>query len=690
MSYNQSLHSNAGWPLNVFLTPDLEPVYSGTYWALPGNASEASNGNGVEVVDTGDADGPTKPLDWLTVLRKVHTSWTDEEDRVRKEAKTSLAELAQVVGEGILDHSPVTERAPNSTVDYSQDVDGEVDLDQVEEAFTKINRTFDFSFGGFGHQDKFLAPSKLSLMLRATHFPPEVRDVAGPEDCAFMTDSALYTLRHIVNGAVHDHIGGGFHRHSVTRDWSLPSFEKMLIDNALLLGLFLDAWLVSSAAPEDEFIDTIKEVADYITSDTIQSKDGGFYTSEAADSYHKRGDKAMLNGAFYLWTRKEFDAVVGETDAKVAADYWDVREHGNVDPENDPLDEFLNQNALRIAKTHTRLSKTLGIEVGEVKQRIASAKAKLHAHRLKERVPPVVDTKIVTSYNAMAIVALSRASVILEGLDPERASKYLAAAEAATSFIKRELWDASQKTLYRAYSDGRFTTKAFAEDYAYLIEALLELYEATGDDLWLEWADELQQVQNSLFYDNSPSLSANMKCGAFFSTTQGAPFTLLRVKEGIDGSQPSVNSVSVSNLFRLGALLNDKSYTYLAKTSVNAFGVEILEHPNLYPGLVCGIIPWRLRGREWVAVGKDDFNKARSLFHRAPRAALSTLRYHDPENTEAWLTRRDPSLHLKGVGIYTPDQNNPGAWRKITDSDMPWMSNLGDGTAQAAAGQGET
>ncbi|KAF2963592.1 hypothetical protein GQX73_g9978 [Xylaria multiplex] len=667
MNYNESLNSVGGWPLNVFLTPDLEPVFSGTYWAPPG----ATNASSVD-----EADGTDRPLDWLTVVRKVYSSWKDEEPRVRDEAQQNCIDLAQVVSEGMVDHPlDIGQAAQNmSTVDYTQDLDGELDLEQIEEAFARITRTFDYSFGGFGHQDKFLTPSKLSLMLRATHFPTEVQDVAGPKDCTLISESALHTLRRIVHGAVHDHIGGGFHRHSVTRDWSLPSFEKMLIDNALLLGVFLDAWLLSGGGPEEELAETVKEVADYITSDTLVSSEGGFFTSEAADSCSKRGDPAMRNGAFYLWTRKEFDtAVGGENEAEVAAAYWDVQADGNVDPMHDPLDEFLNQNVLRIAQTHANLSKQLGISADEAIQRIASAREKLRTYRDKERVRPVVDTKIVTAYNGMAIVALSRASAVLQDQDPERATKYLAAARNAAQFLKTKLWDGSQKVLYRAYCDGRLGTAGFAEDYAYLIEGLIELYEVTADESWLGWADELQSVQIARFYDDAPSMTANTnaKCGGFYSTTYDAPYTILRVKEGMDGSQPSVNSVSVSNLFRLGALLNDKKLTYLAKASVNAFSVEILEHPNLFPGLLCGIIPWRLGGRHWVSVGEND--TAKSLFHKAPRAALSTLRYHDPQNINSWLRRRDPSIKLQEAGIYTQDGENPGVYRKIRGNDTPWV-----------------
>ncbi|OTA62698.1 hypothetical protein K449DRAFT_44095 [Hypoxylon sp. EC38] len=676
MSYNQSLSGSGGWPLNVFLTPELEPVFSGTYWAAPGVQDDVATEN----------DGVEKPLDWLIVIRKVLASWQDEEARVREEAKKMVVELSHISAEGTLNHqgydflqSPTLDTQAETTtlsVDYSSEVYGEVDLDQIEEAYERITKTFDPMFGGFGTRDKFLTPAKLSLLLRATRFPKVVQDVVGTNDCTYISGMGLHTLRRIVNGAVHDHIGGGFHRYSITRDWSLPAFEKMLIDNVLLLGLFLDAWLLSGGTKDSEFADVVTEIADYVTSEKLLSPNGGFFTSEAADSYTRKGDKVMQNGAYYLWTRKEFDAVVGdEQDSEIAAAYWNVQEHGNVDREYDPHDEFLNQNVLHVVKNSTRLSNQLGIPEDEVKQRIKVAKEKLRAYREKERIHPEVDTKIVTSYNGMAIAALARtASALLHTgtAESERGRKYLKIVESTALFIQKELWDDDKKVLYRVYSGGRTDIEAFAEDYAYLIEGLIELYEATAVESWLEWADELQTLQIKLFYDNptlTPTL-ANARCGAFYSTVLGAPYTLLRIKDGMDTSQPSVNAVSVSNLFRLGELLEDNKYTYLAKESVNAFGVEMLEHPNLFPGLLCGIIPWKLGGTHWIAVSQDPTSPDLVAFHKAPRAALFTLRYHTPSRPDSWLTKRDRRATLlpREHGLYR--RSSSGTYHKLEGHEL--------------------
>lgn len=679
MSYNQSLSGSGGWPLNVFLTPELEPVFSGTYWAAPGVQDDIAVEN----------DGVEKPLDWLVVIKKVLASWLDEEARVRDEAKKMVVELSHISAEGTLNHagsdflhapaSSIQGGAATGVVDYSREVFGEVDLDQIEEAYERITRTFDPMFGGFGLEDKFPTSAKLSLLLRATQFPKVVQDVVGPNDCSYISGMGLHTLRRIVNSAIHDHVGGGFHRYSITRDWSLPAFEKMLIDNVLLLNLFLDAWLLSGGTEDDEFADVVMETVDYLVSDRMLSPKGGFYTSEAADSYTRKGDKVMRNGAYYLWTRKEFDSIINDVrESEIGAMYWNVQEHGNVDPKNDPHDDFLNQNVLQIVKNSTRLSNQLGISEREVKNRIEAAKAKLRSSRQRERVQPEIDTKIVTAYNGMAIAGLTRTALALLhtdsilGTTAQRGQKYLDVAKKAALFIKNELWDNDKKILYRVYSDGRRDIEAFAEDYALLIEGLIELYEGTAEESWLEWADELQALQIKLFYDSpTPApTTANARCGAFYSTVLGAPYTLLRIKDAMDTSQPSVNAVSVSNLFRLGGLLGDQKYTYLAKESLNAFGVEMLEHPNLFPGLLCGIIPWKLGGKHWVAVGEETTPAQLRTFHKSPRAALFTLRYHNPGNVNSWLTKRDAKTASlpQGTGFYS--RASDGTYTKLDGQSL--------------------
>ncbi|KAK8008115.1 hypothetical protein PG991_010666 [Apiospora marii] len=636
MSYIHSLNSAAGYPLNVFLTPDLHPVFGGTYFPAPGTQSADA------VTDAAD-DTPDAP-DFLTVLRRMRSAWDDSTERTRlySDGRSSLEALRKFMSEGTLGPND-----PKGPAEKGRVVLGEMDLDHVEEAYEHMSKTFDYTHGGFLHMPttqtsflngrvdvaqleetfeyikktpRFTTPSKLSFLLKANLFPQAVKDVVGADLCQKSTDFGIQTLLSIISGGIRDHVGGGIHHYSKTRDWSLPSFEKILSDNALLLEVFRVAWEgfktgPASAMPAkpvmDAFGDMVLELADYLTTAPILLENGGLATSEAADSRNKRGDRAMRNGAYYLWTRKEFDAVLGdERQSAVAAAHWNVKEHGNVDSTDDPHDEYLNQNVLRVAKSLADLSAQFSITQEQAAGLVDSARAKLRAHREKERIRPSLDAKVVTAYNGMAIASLTRAGTVCQtyGLgSPERGARYLKVAKDAATFVKKELWDS--KTLYRMYHAGaRADTKAFAEDYAFLIQGVLELYQATKDREWLVWAGELQMAQIGLFYD-FPLQGSGCRCGGFYSTAEGAPHVLLRIKDAMDTTQPSTNAVSTSNLLRLAKMEDEDregsgekggdrdrehNYQQMAKETINAFEPEMLQYPYLFPGLLSLVIQLRL------------------------------------------------------------------------------------------------
>lgn len=531
MNYIQAVNSVGGWPINVFLTPELEPVVGGTYWPGPG-------------VEHGGGDDDTNEearLDFLVILQKMEQVWREQEARCRKEAKEILLQLRGFAAEGTLGAKNV-EAGPsaattsstgpgasaamtnvgasaNRSASISSSVDLDLDLDQLEEAFTHLAGAFDAVNGGFGEEPKFPTPARLSFLLNLSKFPDAVADVVGREEVRHATLIALHTLRHIRDGGLRDHVGAGFARYSVTADWAMPHFEKMVADNALLLSVYLEAWLGQAAANkgqpgENEFFDVVTELGDYLISVPIMKPDGrGFSSSEAADSFYRRGDRHMREGAYYLWTRREFDTVVGpgtsdgQHASAVAAAHWNVLQHGNIPRHHDPHDEFMNQNVLSVAKTPAELSRQFGIPVDEVKSIIASAKEKLLAHREKERVRPETDGKVVVSYNGMAIAALAKTAVAVRSVDTARSARYLDAAVSAADFIREKLWDANKKVLYRTFHEFRSETRGFADDYAFLIQGLLELFEATGDDKWLEWADELQ---GKIYSMATPVLSGQM------------------------------------------------------------------------------------------------------------------------------------------------------------------------------------
>jgi len=288
---------------------------------------------------------------------------------------------------------------------------------------------------------------------------------------------------------------------SMTNNIQLPHFEKMLYDQGQLLNVYLDAFLLTGDA---EMLGATYDIANYLTTPALAAPNGGFFSSEDADSYHQNGDKEKHEGAFYVWTRKEFDEVIGnERDAALAAKFYNVKKHGNVSPEHDAHDELTNQNVLAIVSSPEALAKEFNLPKEEVVAILKQVRKKLRAHR-DQRPRPALDDKIVVGWNGLAIGALARTSSALAGVDDENATKYRNAAIKAVAFIKAELFDAKTGQLWRVYREGRGDAPAFADDYAFFIQGLMDLYEATWDDQYLEFAEQLQSKHIAL---DSPTSS---------------------------------------------------------------------------------------------------------------------------------------------------------------------------------------
>jgi uncharacterized protein YyaL (SSP411 family) len=457
----------------------------------------------------------------LAIAKKIHTFWVEQEERCRREAFEMLHKLQDFAQEGTFGSAATVPLAgPGSTAAVGGEAagvaavtttatttadSGDLDLDQLDEALTRITSMFDSVDYGFG-TPKFPNPARLSFLLRLSHFPSEVADVIGEKEVEKAKAMAVGTLRRIRDGGLRDHLGAGFMRFSVTSDWSMPHFEKMIGENALLLGVFLDAWLGQSRndgnalSLDDEFADVVLESADYLTSPLVRAAKGGFVTSEAADSFYRKGDRHMREGAYYTWTRREFDQVAGagssdDHASSVAAAYWNVQEDGNVSQDQDPFDEFINQNVLSVNADATELSKQFGVRPSEVMRLVSTARVRLRAHRVLVRPRPAREEKVVVAINGMVISALARTAAAVRLFDPERAAGYLQSARDAATFIKENLWagaDSKTNPMRRFFSDRPSQTLAFADDYAFLIDGLLDLHTATFEQEWLDWARQLQ------------------------------------------------------------------------------------------------------------------------------------------------------------------------------------------------------
>ncbi|KAH8426142.1 thioredoxin domain-containing protein [Aspergillus melleus] len=588
MNYVQATTGSGGWPLNVFLTPDLEPVFGGTYW--PGPSSSSLPGN--------------ETIGFIDILDKLREVWETQQLRCRESAKEITKQLREFAEEG------------THTYQGDRPSDEDLDIELLEEAYQHFVSRYDPVHGGFSRSPKFPTPTNLSFLLRLGTYPAAVSDVVGQEECERATAMAVNTLINMARGGIRDHIGHGFARYSVTSNWLLPHFEKMLYDQAQLLDVYVDAFKVTH---NPELLGAVYDLATYLTSSPIQSPAGAFHSSEDADSLPTPNDTEKREGAFYVWTLKELTQVLGQRDAQVCARHWGVLSDGNIAPENDPHDEFMNQNVLSVKVTPSKLARDFGLGEDEVVKIIRSAKQKLCEYRERTRVRPDLDDKVIVAWNGLAIGALAKCSALFEQIESSKALQCRDAAVKAANFIKNTLFDKPTGKLWRVYRDGaRGDTPGFADDYAYLISGLLDLYETTFDDSYLQFAEQLQKYLNQEFMAYAGSTPAG-----YYSTpstpTPGMPGPLLRLKTGTESATPSVNGVIARNLLRLANLLEDEGYRTLSRQTCHSFAVEILQHPFLFVGLLDAIVGLEAGSRNITGV----FSTA--VITTAPQSSSSLL-----------------------------------------------------------------
>ena len=549
----QATTGGGGWPLNVFITPDLEPVFGGTYFPGPNSVTSPINVEQVGFID---------------LLEKMRDVWATQEQKCRESAKEITKQLRNFAEEGVHSHS-----GANSDVKPADFLE----LDLLEEAYRTISHQHDRVNGGFSSAPKFPTPVRLKFLLQLNQWPTAVSDIVGQNDCAAAAGMAIFTLRNMARGGIRDHVGYGFARYSVTKDWSLPHFEKMLYDQALLLDVYVDAFLLTH---DSEMLGAVYDIATYLTTSPMERNEGGFFSSEDADSGPSHADSEKCEGAFYVWTQKAIQSVLTAQEATITTRMYNVQPDGNIPQEHDLHDELLNQNVLSIIASPSALAKDLGLPESQVISTLRSARTKLRAHRESTRPRPDLDDKIIVSWNGLAIASLSRASTALRSLDHKASSSWLASAVRAAKFIRNQMWDADNKILYRIFRETRSSIRGLADDYAALIQGCLELYGATFDESWLEWADQLQKAQIRDF--SAPE-------GGFYTTPNPPQSSssetppsdlLLRLKSGMDNAEPSANTLSAGNLFRLASLLEDEEYAALARKTIMAFEAEIEQWPG--------------------------------------------------------------------------------------------------------------
>jgi uncharacterized protein YyaL (SSP411 family) len=511
MLFVQATTGAGGWPMSVWLTPELKPFFGGTYfppesrWGRPG---------------------------FVDVLAQLARAWHNERVQVLQSADTMVERLQQFSagGDGAPVRAPVAERQA---------------IDIGVQAFAQ---TFDRRHGGFGGAPKFPRPVELLFLLNAHAFTGD--QAAKP--------MALDTLRAMALGGMRDHVGGGFHRYSVDAEWRVPHFEKMLYDQAQLVLAYIEA---AQLTGEAFFAAVATDTLDYVRRD-LTHPDGGLYSAEDADSVppelstpnsqppttnHQppttsHQPPTTTEGAFYIWRDEEIGEALG-ADADIFRMRFGIEEGGNAP--FDPQNEFTGKNLLYTARPIDDIVSATGTSAAEVTAALDRARKTLVTLRA-QRPRPHLDDKVLTAWNGLMIAAFARAA---RALDDE--GKYLGDAQRAATFIRTHLWRDTDKTLLRRFRQGHAAVDGYAEDYAYLIFGLLELFQADGDPAWLEWALTLQQRLDELFWDPAE--------GGWFSTTGSDPSVLLRLKEEYDGAEPAASSVAVLNLQALAHLTGDST-----------------------------------------------------------------------------------------------------------------------------------
>jgi uncharacterized protein YyaL (SSP411 family) len=523
MNAVQMMTGHGGWPMTVFLTPDLKPFYGGTYFP-------PTDRHGI----------PAFPR----VLLALADSYRNRKDDLVNSANQITAELKRM----------------NRFHPSGEMLTTEV----LNQAFSGLAAGFDGTHGGFGRAPKF--PPSMSLM-----FLLRQHKRTGSTDALKMID---LTLEKMASGGMYDHLGGGFARYSVDARWLVPHFEKMLYDNALLARIYLYAY---QATRKPLYRKVAEEIFEYVIRDMTDSS-GGFYSSEDADS---EGEE----GKFYTWTRDEILNALGEEEGDLFCRYFDVTKEGNFEHGKSilnipvPLEEFSEKN---------------GIPQDRLEKVIASGKKKLFYLR-EERVRPGRDEKVLTAWNGLMLTAFAEAANIL-GRDD-----YREVAVRNAEFLLDELMRDGR--LFRTYKDGKASLNAYLEDYAFLSEGLIALYEATFELKFFESARGLADVMIERFWDEADS--------GFFFTSSDHEELITRTKDYFDNAIPSGNSSASIALLKLHLLTQEPRYMRCAADILRAMKQTMTKYPSAFGYLMCVLDFYLSEPKEIAIIGSPDSHEVR-------------------------------------------------------------------------------
>jgi uncharacterized protein YyaL (SSP411 family) len=486
MLFVVSFSGKGGWPMSVWLTPDLKPFFGGSYFP-----------------DT-KRWGMT---DFRSILDLISRIWKFDRQKLLTSANSAMEQLTELT-------RPVS---PTSEV---------INDRHATSCLAELQRDFDAQWGGFGDAPKFPRPPVISFLFSHAVY-------TGNSEAA---DMAFLTLRKMAEGGIHDQLGvpgkggGGFCRYSTDRYWQVPHFEKMLYDNALLATSYLEAYQLSEDA---FFADTARDIFNYVLCD-LTSPEGAFWSAEDADSIDSHNGDQKREGAFYLWTEQEITDVLDPAESSLFLKAYGISSEGNIP--GSPGNEFADRNILIRSASGHELAMRFGLPVTMVTKRLESARLKLFEAR-NQRPHPDLDDTIISSWNGMMISSLARGSLIL------RDEKLLNAANRAATFIIDTLFNPVSGPLLRRYRDGEAAIDGKAADYASMIQGLIDLYQASFDPRWLKTAIRLMDSLIDRFYEKH---EGGFYCTAFDDLT--LPIRMIENNDGAEPSPSSIATMNLLRL----------------------------------------------------------------------------------------------------------------------------------------------
>jgi uncharacterized protein YyaL (SSP411 family) len=637
ITYIQATQGGGGWPMSVFLTPDLHPFFGGTYFP--------------------PQDGYGRP-GFMTVLNRLAAIWEQKKEEIKVSSADAMRQLGEIVS------SSASGGAESTTQEL---------VKAISLCAKQFEQRFDSRLGGFGASPKFPRASELLLLM--TEYVRLVSLNKGNE-ARRMLHMATFTLKQMAAGGMRDQLGGGFHRYSVDEYWHVPHFEIMLYDNPQLVQANLAAYQLTRDLCHAS---VARGVLDYLLRD-LRHPEGGFCAAEDADSVDPN-DGRKKEGQFYVWTKKEIDDVLGGGGgggsspqvAALFASHYGVKPEGNCtrSPRSDPHHEFQGKNVLYQAKTLEETAAAANLSIGETDEILASCREKLFKAR-ETRPRPFRDDKILSAWNGMTIGAFATAGRVLATEDPplerlfpvegRNPSEYIQAAKIAAECIRKNLYDSSTGELRRMYMNGPSNVPGFSDDYAWIISGLLELYFSTGEVQYVEWAMKLQEKMDELFWDEnggggyfqsaaSSSAGGGGGSGSEKSEKSGSG-VLLRMKEDYDGAEPAASSIAVSNLWKLAALSGTEKASQLRKRAEKcaaSFSGQMQHAPVAMP-MMCAALHLVEVGfaRQVVIAGKKGASDTEALINAAysvytPDMVLILLDLADEKSMEFWR-RENPEM----------------------------------------------